>query len=87
MANIKSAKKRILTSAKKAEANKAVKSSVKTAVKKVRTAVEAGDKALAQEQLKKAASTIDRAASKGVIHKNNAANKVSKLSSSVNKMA
>ncbi|MBR2122416.1 MAG: 30S ribosomal protein S20 [Lachnospiraceae bacterium] len=87
MANIKYAKKRILTSAKKAEANKAVKSSVKTAVKKVRTAVEAGDKALAQEQLKKAASTIDRAASKGVIHKNNAANKVSKLSSSVNKMA
>ncbi|MBO6000089.1 MAG: 30S ribosomal protein S20, partial [Lachnospiraceae bacterium] len=53
----------------------------------VRTAVEAGDKALAQEQLKKAASTIDRAASKGVIHKNNAANKVSKLSSSVSKMA
>ena len=87
MANIKSAKKRIRTSAKKAEANKAVKSSVKTAIKKVRSAVDAGDKAAAQEQLKKAASTIDRAASKGVIHKNNAANKVSKLSSSVSKMA
>ena len=86
MANIKSAKKRILTSAKKAEKNKAVKTTVKKAVKSVRAAVEAGDKAVAQEALKKAESIIDKAASKGVIHKNNASNKVSKLASSVAKM-
>ncbi len=86
MANIKSAKKRILTSAKKAEANKAVKTNVKTVVKNVRTAVEAGDKAAAAEALKVAEVAIDKAASKGVLHKNNAANKVSKLASSVAKM-
>ena len=61
MANIKSAKKRILTSNKKAEANKAVKTGVKTAVKKVNAAVESGDKAAAQEALKAASSTINRA--------------------------
>ncbi len=86
MANIKSAKKRILTSEKKAAANKAVKSSVKTAVKKVHAAVEAGDKNAAGEVLKSATSTIERAASKGVLHKNNAANKVSKLAKAVEKM-
>ena len=87
MANIKSAKKRILTSNKKAEANKAVKSGVKTAVKKVNAAVESGDKAAAQEALKAASSTINRAASKGVLHKNNAARKVSRLSEKVSKLA
>ena len=86
MANIKSAKKRILTSEKKAAANKAVKSSVKTAVKKVHAAVEAGDKNAAGEVLKNATSTIEKAASKGVLHKNNAANKVSKLAKAVSKM-
>ncbi len=87
MANIKSAKKRILTSNKKAEANKAVKTGVKTAVKKVNVAVESGDKAAAQEALKAASSTINRAASKGVLHKNNAARKVSRLSEKVSKLA
>ncbi|MDD6691576.1 MAG: 30S ribosomal protein S20 [Lachnospiraceae bacterium] len=87
MANIKSAKKRILTSNKKAEANKAVKTGVKTAVKKVNAAVESGDKAAAQEALKAASSTINRAASKGVLHKNNAARKVSRLSEKVSKLA
>ncbi len=86
MANIKSAKKRILTSEKKAAANKAVKSSVKTAVKKVHAAVEAGDRNAADEVLKNATSTIEKAASKGVLHKNNAANKVSKLAKAVSKM-
>ena len=86
MANIKSAKKRIRTSEKKAAANKAVKSGVKTSIKKVHAAVEAGDKAAATEALKKATSSIERAASKGVLHKNNAANKVSKLARSVGKM-
>ena len=87
MANIKSAKKRIRTSEKKAAANKAVKSGVKTSIKKVHAAVEAGDKTAASEALKKATSSIERAASKGVLHKNNAANKVSKLAKSVSKMA
>ena len=86
MANIKSAKKRILTSQKKAAANKAVKSGVKTAIKKVHAAVEFGDKAAAQAAVKAAEATIDKAASKGVLHKNNASRKVSKLASSVAKM-
>ena len=86
MANIKSAKKRILTSAKKTVANKAVKSSVKTAIKKVHKAVEAGDKEAAVAALTAAESTIDRACTKGVLHKNNASRKVSRLASSVNKI-
>ncbi len=86
MANIKSAKKRILTSAKKAEANKAVKTGVKTAVKKVRTAVEAGDKEAAAQALTAATSTIEKAKSKGVLHDNTASRKVSRLAAAVNKM-
>ena len=86
MANIKSAKKRILTSEKKAAANKAVKSQVKTAVKKVRAAVEAGDKEAAKAALVNASSVIDKAETKGVIHKNNASRKVSRLASAVNKI-
>ena len=86
MANIKSAKKRILTSAKKTAANKAVRSSVKTAIKKVHKAVEAGDKEAAVAALTAAESTIDRACTKGVLHKNNASRKVSRLASSVNKI-
>ena len=86
MANIKSAKKRIITSAKRTAANKAVKSSVKTAIKKVHKAVEAGDKEAAVAALTAAESTIDRACTKGVLHKNNASRKVSRLASSVNKI-
>ena len=83
MANIKSAKKRILTSAKRAERNKAVKSAVKTAVKKVNVAVEAGDKAAAEESFRKAERALTMAASKGVLHKNTSSRKVSRLSKSV----
>ena len=86
MANIKSAKKRVLTSEKRAAANKAVKTGVKTAVKKVNAAIEAGDKAVAAEALKAAEATIDKAASKGVIHKNTASRKVSRLSEKVAKI-
>lgn len=86
MANIKSAKKRILTSQKRAAANKAVKSGVKTAVKKVRTAVDANDQAAAKAAFESAKSIIDKAASKGVLHKNTAARKVSRLAAAVNKM-
>ncbi|SDZ92205.1 small subunit ribosomal protein S20 [Lachnospiraceae bacterium NK3A20] len=86
MANIKSAKKRVITSAKKAAANKAVKTGVKTAVKKVNAAIEAGDKAAAQEALRAAESTIDKAEHKGVIPQNTASRKVSRLSAKVDKL-
>ena len=78
MANIKSAKKRILTSAKRAERNKAVKSAVKTAVKKVDAAIAAGDKAAAEESFRKAERALTMAASKGVLHKNTSSRKVSR---------
>ena len=87
MANIKSAKKRILVNKTKADRNKAIKSGVKTAIKKVLAAVESGDKAAAQTALAAATKTIEMAASKGVYHKNNVARKVSRLSKAVNQMA
>lgn len=87
MANIKSAKKRILVNKTKADRNKAIKSGVKTAVKKVLAAVEAGDKEVAKSALLDATSTIDKATKKGVYHKNTAARKVSRLTVAVNKMA
>ncbi|MDO4513616.1 MAG: 30S ribosomal protein S20 [Lachnospiraceae bacterium] len=87
MANIKSAKKRILVSRANADRNKAIKSGVKTAIKKVTAAIAAGDKAAASAALTEATSVIDKATSKGVYHKNNASRKVSRLAASVNKMA
>ncbi len=87
MANIKSAKKRILINRTKAERNKAIKSGVKTSVKKVLAAIEANDKAAAKKALLAATATIDKAASKGVYHKNTASRKVSRLAQAVNKMA
>mgnify|MGYP003167193807 CR=1 FL=1 len=84
MANIKSAKKRILVNQTKADRNKAIRSAVKTSMKKVDAAVAANDKEAA---LVNAISTIDKAASKGVYHKNNAARKVSNLSKAVNSIA
>lgn len=87
MANIKSAKKRILVNRTKADRNKAIKSGVKTAIKKVYAVIESGDKAAAQAELVTATKTIEMAATKGVYHKNNAARKVSRLSKAVNQMA
>ena len=87
MANIKSAKKRILVNRVKADRNKAIKSGVKTAMKKVVAAVESGDKAAATAELAAATKTIEMAASKGIYHKNNAARKVSRISKAVNEMA
>ena len=84
MANIKSAKKRVLVNRKKAERNKSIKSAVKTSIKKVEAAVVAKDKEAAVAALANAISTIDKAATKGVYHKNNAARKVSRLSKAVN---
>ena len=79
MANIKSAKKRILVTETKAARNKAIKSGVKTAIKK--------DKAAAEAALKDATSVIASAGSKGIFHKNNAARKVSRLTKLVNGLA
>ena len=87
MANIKSAKKRILVNRANADRNKAIRSEGKTAIKKVYAAVDAGDKAVAQQELIAATKTIEMAASKGVYHKNNVARKVSHISKAVNKMA
>ncbi|MCI8775734.1 MAG: 30S ribosomal protein S20 [Lachnospiraceae bacterium] len=87
MANIKSAKKRILVNKTKADKNKAIKSGVKTAVKKVNAAVAANDKEAAKSALLTATATIDKATSKGVFHKNTASRKVSRLAQAVNKMA
>lgn len=87
MANIKSAKKRILVAQTKTDRNKSIKSGVKTAIKKVNAAIASGDKAAASAALLAATSEIDTAASKGVYHKNNASRKVSRLATAVNKMA
>ena len=87
MANIKSAKKRILVNRTKADRNKAIKSGVKTAIRKVYAVIESGDKAAAATELAAATKTIEMAATKGVYHKNNAARKVSRLSKAVNQMA
>ena len=87
LANIKSAKKRILVNQTKAARNKAIRSAVKTSIKKVDAAVAANDKPAANAALTDAISTISKAASKGVYHKNNAARKVSRLSKAVNSIA
>ncbi len=87
MANIKSAKKRILVIETKTLRNKMVKSRVKTLVKKVDTAIAASDKAAATAALKDATVAIDKAAAKGIFHKNTAARKVSRLVKAVNKLA
>ncbi|MBE5978101.1 30S ribosomal protein S20 [Lacrimispora sp.] len=87
MANIKSAKKRILVNETKAARNKAIRSKVKTSIKKVEAAIIAGDKAAAQVTLVNAITEIDKAATKGVYHKNNASRKVSRISKAVNAMA
>ncbi|MBQ9767381.1 MAG: 30S ribosomal protein S20 [Lachnospiraceae bacterium] len=87
MANIKSAKKRISVIETKTLRNKMIKSKVKTLVKKVEAAVAANDKAAASAALSEAVVAIDKAAAKGVYHKNTAARKVSRITKAVNKIA
>ena len=84
MANIKSAKKRILVIEKKTLRNKVIKSKIKTLCKKVESAVAAGDKDLAKTSLLTAISEIEKACSKGIYHKNTAGRKVSRLTKLVN---
>ena len=86
MANIKSAKKRILVNRTKADRNKAIKSGVKTAIKKVYATIEAGDKAAAETALRAAVSEIDKAQTKGVYHANTASRKIARLTKSVASM-
>ena len=86
VANIKSQKKRILTAEKARVRNRAVRSELKTYVKKVRAAVEAGDKDVAQAAANAACRKLDKAASKGIIHKNQAAKRKSGVQMLVNGM-
>ena len=87
MANIKSAKKRVLVTQTKTARNKAIRSRVKTMIKKLETAIAAGDKAAAQAALIAATTEIDKATTKGVYHKNTASRKVSRLAKAVNAIA
>ena len=87
LANIKSAKKRVITNQVRAERNKANKTRVKTYVKKVDAAVAAGDKVAAEAVLPFAIAEISKAASKGIFHKNTAARKVSRVTKAVNTLA
>ena len=86
MANIKSQKKRVRTNEKAHKRNVAVKSTLKTVMRHTREAIEAGDKAAAEAAYQIAARKLDKAASKGVIHKNQAANRKSGLALKINAM-
>lgn len=86
MANIKSQKKRVLTNEKARLRNQAVRSAVRTEIRKFREAVEAGDKAAAEAQLRVASRALDKAVTKGVFHRNNAANKKSRMATAFNKL-
>ena len=87
MANIKSAKKRILVAERANARNKAIRSKVKTCIKNVETAVENKDKEAADAALHTATVEIEKACTKGIYHKNNAARKVSRLAKAVNSIA
>ena len=87
MANIKSQKKRIITNEKRRMRNRAVKSELKTATRRVKDAVAAGDGAAAYAAACAACRLMDKAASKGVIHKNQAANRKSGIMALANSVA
>ena len=86
MANIKSQKKRVLTNEKAHKRNVAVKSAIKPAIRHTREAIASGDKAAAEAAFQSAGRKLDQAASKGVIHKNQAANRKSGLALKINAM-
>lgn len=79
MANTLSAKKRIRQNDKRRQLNQAVRTKTRTFTKRARQAIQAGDVAAAEEAVKAAASQLDKAVSKGVIHQNNAARRKSRL--------
>jgi small subunit ribosomal protein S20 len=84
VANIKSQKKRVLTNEKRHQRNKAVRSEVKTAIKKVHLAIDAGDAEAAKAAAIEASRLLDKAASKGMLHKNQAANRKSGIMKAAN---
>ena len=86
MANIKSQIKRIKTNEKRRQRNKSVKSSVKTAIRKFREAADSGDKETTIQALQDASRKLDKAAGKGVIHANQAANKKSAMAKRANNL-
>jgi len=86
MANIKSQIKRNRQNAKRAEKNKAVRTALKTSTKKVRTAVADGDAEVATAQALETARALDKAASKGIVHKRTAARRKSRLTKAANKV-
>lgn len=87
MPNIKSAKKRVKVIATKTLQNKMYKNQLRTVLKKFNAACEAGNKAEAAECYKVAVKHVDKAVSRGILHKNNAAHKKSALTVKLNKMA
>ena len=86
MANHPSAEKRHRQSLRRAARNQAVRSHVRTAVKKARQAVDGGDKQAVAEAVKSASRTLDKAVAKGVLHRNNAARRISRLAKAANKL-
>ena len=84
MANIKSSAKRVLVSRVQAARNKADKSQLKTTIKKFDAATAEGNQENAEAAYKTAVKSVDRAVSKGLIHKNNAARKKSKMAAKIN---
>lgn len=87
MPNIKSAKKRVELSMVAYEKNKAMKSALKTVIKKFDASLAGGDKAAAEAAYKQAVKAVDKAESKGILHKNTAARKKSSMTLRLNKMA
>ena len=87
MPNIKSAMKRVLLSRAANEKNKQEKSALKTAIKKFETAVASGNKAEADSAYTAAVQSIDKAVSKGILHKNTAARKKSNITKKMNALA
>ena len=87
MPNIKSAKKRVLFSQAKAMRNKAARSALKTDIKKFEAAVAEGDRSEADIAYKAAVTAVDKAVARGLLHRNNAANKKSKMTIKLNKLA
>jgi small subunit ribosomal protein S20 len=86
MANIKSQIKRNRSNAKHAQRNKAVRTSLKTSMKKVRVAVAEGDAEVAQARSRETARALDKAASRGIVHKRTAARRKSRLAKAANKV-
>ncbi len=87
MPNIKSSKKDVIRSKIAYEKNKADKSEMKTVIKKYEAALAGGDRAAAEVAYKAAIQTVDKAVTKGILHKNTAARKKSSMTLQLNKMA